>query len=312
MHFDAWCATGARIRLGGHDVFVRSEGTGDTILFLHGFPTSSLDFAGAVTTLKNSFRCLTFDFLGFGNSDKPDSTYSYQQQTDLACAVAEHYGVSQAFVVAHDYGVSVGQELLARHAEGRLPFALAGITFMNGGLTPSLHRPLLVQRLLASPIGFALAPLLVNRLTLRRSLGRIMHTPEALDIEEHWKAIAMRGGPNRMPALLGYIRERRMFAERWSSAMRNATVPLSFAWGLRDPISGPHMLEWARSIRPDAAVLALDEAGHYPQLEQETEVTTFVKKVALLALEGAFAQASTIASGGAAPDPTRFSEPPKE
>ncbi len=283
MRFETWCATGRRVRLGENDIFVRSEGTGDALLFLHGFPTSSLDFAGTAARLKDSFRCLTFDFLGFGNSDKPSGPYTYQRQADLACSVAMHHNVSRAFVVAHDYGVSVGQELLARHAEGTLPFSLAGVTFMNGGLTPSLHRPLVVQRLLASPVGTVLAPLFVNRLTLRRSLARIMHKPETLDINEHWKAIALRNGTSRMPALLSYIRERRTFSSRWRDAIRDAVVPLSFAWGLRDPISGAHMLDWVRDLRADARVLALDQAGHYPQLEQESQVSEFIKKVVLSA-----------------------------
>jgi pimeloyl-ACP methyl ester carboxylesterase len=184
-------------------------------------------------------------------------------------------------VVAHDYGVSVGQELLARHDEASLPFTLAGMVFMNGGLTAALHRPLIVQQLLASPCGEWLAPLFVNRLTLHRSLARIMHKPEAIDIDEHWKGIAARDGAKRIPALLGYIRERRMFRERWGSALQNTKVPLAFAWGLRDPISGAHMLDWVREVRPDAEVLALSDAGHYPQLEQEVRVAAFVKHIAL-------------------------------
>ncbi len=267
--------------MGSHQIFVRSEGSGPTLLFLHGFPTSSLDFAGMVLRLKCSFRCLTFDFLGFGNSDKPSVTYHYKEQANLACAVAKHHDVGRAFVVAHDYGVSVGQELLARSDEASLPFALAGMVFMNGGLTPTLHRPLIVQQLLASPLGEWIAPMLVNRLTLRRSLARIMRKPETLDIDEHWKAIAAREGTKRMSALLGYIRERRTFSDRWSGALQNTKVPLAFAWGLRDPISGAHMLEWVRTIRPDADILALADAGHYPQLEQESRVTDFVNKLAL-------------------------------
>lgn len=285
MNFDSWCASGERVRLGEHHIFVRSEGRGPTLLFLHGFPTSSLDYVGTVKRLASSFRCLTFDFLGFGNSDKPAPPYSYQAQTDIACAVMRHFVARSAFVVAHDYGVSVGQELLARHADGTLPFALNGVVFMNGGLTPTLHRPILVQRLLASALGPVLAPLLLNKRTLRRSLARIMHKPAMLDIEQHWPAIAARSGLQRLPALLRYIRERRDFASRWTTALERTSVPLSFAWGMRDPISGAHMLEWAARLRPDAQRLELGDAGHYPQLEEEAAVAAFIAKVATLACE---------------------------
>ncbi len=51
-------------------------------------------------------------------------------------------------VLAHDYGDSVAQELLARHYEGR--FQMASCVFLNGGLFPETHRPTLVQKLLLS------------------------------------------------------------------------------------------------------------------------------------------------------------------
>lgn len=62
----------------------------------------------------------------------------------------EHLRVDQpVHVLAHDYGDSVAQELLARHYEGR--FHMASCVFLNGGLFPETHRPALVQKLLLSP-----------------------------------------------------------------------------------------------------------------------------------------------------------------
>mgnify|MGYP000237548780 CR=1 FL=1 len=41
------------------------------MLMVHGFPTSSLDFAPLVAELKTDFRVCTLDFPGYGLSDKP-------------------------------------------------------------------------------------------------------------------------------------------------------------------------------------------------------------------------------------------------
>ena len=60
------------------------------------------------------------DFLGFGASDKPaDHDYSLLEQADLVEALWAQEGVDETALVAHDYAVSVAQELLARARRGR-------------------------------------------------------------------------------------------------------------------------------------------------------------------------------------------------
>ena len=49
-------------------------------------------------------------------------------------------------------------------------------------------------------------------------------------------------------------------------------MPLAFVWGMLDPISGAHMAERIRERRPDAAFLALEDVGHWPQLEAPERV----------------------------------------
>jgi pimeloyl-ACP methyl ester carboxylesterase len=56
-------------------------------------------------------------------------------------ALLAHMGVSEVHVLAHDYGDTVGQELLARHNErakaGDSTLSLKSICFLNGGTSPA-------------------------------------------------------------------------------------------------------------------------------------------------------------------------------
>ena len=94
--------------------------------------------------------CSQSDFLGFGASDKPtEHAYSIVEQADI-----EESGRSKGsrtHVVAHDYAVSVVQELLARRAEGTLSTQIARVHLLNGGVYPDLHRPEPVQTALLDP-----------------------------------------------------------------------------------------------------------------------------------------------------------------
>jgi pimeloyl-ACP methyl ester carboxylesterase len=145
---------------------------------------------------------------------------------------------------------------------------------LNGGLNPALHRARTIQKLLASPLGPLLAPLVTKR-SFARSLHAIFVRPERIDIDAHWAALEQNGGRAVVPRLLRYMDERRRKADRWIGALVKTDVPLSFFWGLRDPVSGAHMLEWARRARPDASFTAL-EVGHYPQLEAPEDFTAWL------------------------------------
>jgi pimeloyl-ACP methyl ester carboxylesterase len=141
-----WWSSGepVTVRLGGvgRTIFIRRIGTGPTITMLHGFPGSSHDWAKLAPVLAQRHALLLPDFLGFGASEKPaEHSYSIHEQADLVEALWALEGIASTGILAHDYGLSVTQELLARRAEGALGVDLAAVHMLNGGLYPDLARP---------------------------------------------------------------------------------------------------------------------------------------------------------------------------
>ncbi|MCY1361885.1 hypothetical protein D9M69_485760 [compost metagenome] len=170
-------------------------------------------------------------------------------------------------MLAHDYGDSVAQELLARHEEGR--FAMASCVFLNGGLFPETHRPVLVQKLLLSPLG-PLFGRLFDRRRLAASFARIFGPatqPGEAELDAFWTLIAHNDGPAVMHRLIRYMPERRQQRERWVAAMQATRVPLRVIDGAVDPISGAHMVARYRELVAGADTVLLDGIGHYPQVE---------------------------------------------
>ncbi len=86
------------------------------VLLIHGFPTCSWDWTPLWPKLEENFNLAAIDMLGFGLSQKPsDHDYKITQQADFMEGFLEANHISKAHIVAHDHGVSVAQELLARH-----------------------------------------------------------------------------------------------------------------------------------------------------------------------------------------------------
>jgi len=275
---DEWWAGGRRRDDG---VFTRADGDPDApaVTWLHGFPTSSWDWAPLLAALGPGRRDVTLDFLGFGASAKPRGhDYRLVEQADLVEAVWRAHGVRETALVAHDYGVSAAQELLARRRDGTLSVTLTAVTFMNGGLFPHLHRPIRIQKLMAGPLGPALA-----RLTSERRFSAALREVMAVDpgdaeLHEHWRAFSRDHGNRNVHRLLGYIAERRIHEDRWVGALVEDDLPKRFVWGPEDPVSGTHVLPTIRERMPDATVHVLDGIGHYPQLEATDRVAAVLGK----------------------------------
>jgi len=252
-------ASGIRLR-------VTDVGSGPVVLFLHSALLSRRTWDRVQELLAPSFRVVALDLPGFGASAKPrDHRYSISAAADAVEALWRHHGVERTVVAAHDYSVSIAQELLAR-SDGRL----AAVVFMNGGLYPDLHRPTRGQQALLDPEhGAALAAAVTEEGFVRGIDGtwgeRVPFDGRAAT--EMYRSMAERDGVSLMHALLHYVADRREHAERWATAIDDTAVPLAFVWGDLDPVSGAHMIERVEQRRPDARIVRLADAAHWPPLE---------------------------------------------
>ena len=276
---DRWWDEGERVALdvGGVErgVFVRRMGDGAPLTLLHGFPSSSHDWAKVAPALAERHALLIPDFLGFGASDKPaDHDYSLTEQTDLVEALWAREGVAATALVAHDYGVSVAQELLARRADGALGVDLASVALLNGGLYPDVHRPQPTQEALLDPEqGPQLAAAIDEELFVMSLRPTFPDDYDATaDSAEIWRSMERDDGIRLVHKLIRYMVDRRENEARWVGALEGTGVPLRFVWGMLDPVSGAHMAERIRERRPDAPLVPLDDVGHWPQLEAPERV----------------------------------------
>jgi pimeloyl-ACP methyl ester carboxylesterase len=274
VSLDDWRAAGGTFGWRGHDIFARVSGAGAPLLLLHGFPTASWDWSPLWAPLVAAgYRVMALDMIGYGLSAKPrDFDYSIHTQADLIQAFLAREGVTRLRVLAHDVGDTVLQELLARQRGGAAVARIEAACLLNGGLFPETHRARVSQKLLASRLG----PLLAARTTYARfaaSMRGVCARPLSDDdVETMWELVRAGDGLRVMPALIGYIAERRANRARWVGALVGADVPVRLVAGLDDPVSGAHMVARYRELVPRADVVELPGVGHYPQIEAPGQV----------------------------------------
>lgn len=264
-----WKDDGRFIDHRGDKIFVLDTNShpGRSIFILHGFPSSSFDWHLVVPELAKRARVVTFDFLGYGLSDKPDRAYSIFEQTDLAMAVAADCGIETCVLVSHDMGDTVAAELLMRQSEGALDFSVERSILTNGSIFIDMAQLSTGQQFLLSLPDDRLAePLGLDgmRPGLRETFG--IQPPDA-EIDAMVELIRNNGGDQLLPRLIRYIEQRRTNQERFTMGLVSFGGPMTALWGELDPIAVVAMTDRLLELRPDTEVERWADVGHWPSLE---------------------------------------------
>jgi pimeloyl-ACP methyl ester carboxylesterase len=274
----AWSDTGRHVEAGGHRLFVVERGQGPVLVLVHGFPTSSYDYRRLMELLAERFRCIAFDFPGYGLSDKPEAySYSLFQQADAMEALLRALAIDEAQVLCHDMGTSVLCELLARQDEGRLGFRLTHVTFTNGSMLQWRADLTTFQKLLASNETLLQAMELCAVIpdAMVPGLRSLTRRPDAITADDEVvirELLVHADGHLRLPAVAGYMRERYVHKERWIGALTRNAGKVSLIWAAGDPIANLAMGRELHALLPAAPYLELEGVGHFLIFEDPERV----------------------------------------
>jgi pimeloyl-ACP methyl ester carboxylesterase len=104
-------ANGARI----HYV---DEGTGPTLLFLHGNPSWSFQWRDLIGALRNDYRCVALDYPGFGWSDAPPGFgFTAREESLVVEAFVDRLALRDVTLVMQDWGGPIGLGFAERRPE---------------------------------------------------------------------------------------------------------------------------------------------------------------------------------------------------
>lgn len=124
-----------------------SGGDGRPVVLIHGWPLSSQAWASQVPVLQAAgFRVVAYDRRGFGQSDQPESGYSYDVLADDLERVMDQCGLQDVTLVGFSMGGGEVARYIARHGEARLhsvvfasavpPYLMNSADNPEGPLTP--------------------------------------------------------------------------------------------------------------------------------------------------------------------------------
>src|SRR5271154_175414 len=102
-------------------IFYKDWGTGQPIVFSHGWPLSADDWdAQMLFFLHRGYRVIAHDRRGHGRSTQVSEGHDMDHYADDLAALTAHLGLKDAIHVGHSTGGGEVTRYLARHGETRV------------------------------------------------------------------------------------------------------------------------------------------------------------------------------------------------
>jgi len=271
MNLESWQKSGQYFEYQQYQIFYKDSGESDkpVLVCLHGFPASSWDWHKVWTPLRNQYRVIAIDMLGFGFSDKPKNhAYSVNEQANVLVSLLNSKHIQAYHLISHDFATLVAQALLTKQHASKAPKMLS-LFAMSGSIFPELSNPRLIQKLLISPVGCVISRLITKKLfykSLKAVYGK--HTqPDEEGLAQYWQLMCFKQGHKISHKLSFFLRDRIQYGEQWKTAWQQTNVPICYVAGDDDPMYGKSGLSKLKALSVHKNIISLPNMGHFPHVE---------------------------------------------
>jgi len=251
------------------------EGEGPPLLLCHGNPTWSFLYRNIVIGLRDRFRCIAPDYLGFGLSDRPSGFgYKVDEHARVVGEFVDHLGLDGYLSMGQDWGGPVSMALNVERA-GRVRGVVLGNTWFWP--TDTLTTKIFSWVMSSPPLQYAI--LQRNFFVEQMIPAGTQHRPTA-EVMEHYRAVQpspdARKGVAEMPKqIMAAHPLLARLAEEVPAKL--GSKPALFVWGMKDFAFRPGpTLPHMRAAFPDHVLVELPSAKHFIQEDAPDQIAAAI------------------------------------
>jgi pimeloyl-ACP methyl ester carboxylesterase len=259
-------------------------GEGPTVVLMHGFPDNQHLYDRVAPSLGESFRTITFDFVGWGASSQPPADYEYTAEAlraDLE-AVLAYFGPSRVVPVVHDASGWPGIDWALDNEGAVSALVLLNTTYyaLEGIAPPYVIRALSSSDLRPTFLEAVGADELMTRATFRAQVGEFFSDADArtkyLPVFEASIGKARAG----LIGLTGSLQSTVLARNGELDRMRAFSRPVTVAFGKDDPFLNVKVAQDFAEVFQGSKLVLIPSANHYVQLDQPDAVIDVIRAAA--------------------------------
>ena len=250
----------------GHRIFYVEAGRGDPVVLLHGMGGEGARWMPTIEGLAPHFRIIAPDQIGFGQSDKPLTSYHSGVFAGFLAGFMKAIAVPKATLIGQSMGAGVALYLAVHHQEMVERLVLVNGVGFRMASDPPAPPPNWHARQIANAGTLEESREYLEKLYYKHGLvtdalveqNLILRLRSAYTIESMQTANA-RG--------LGGVNE---------EELRSIKAPTLLVWGMNDPLSPVAKADQLNAAIKRSRKVLIDKAGHFPFLEHPDKFNQIV------------------------------------
>lgn len=269
--------TRSYITVDGVRLAYEEYGEGQPIVFIHGFPASSYSWRHVATGLSSNNRCVCFDLMGFGYSDKPrNADYSLDRQAELILAAVEQMGLQSVTLVGHSIGGGICLSAMRRLGADQ---TLVSRLVLVNSVCYAQRLPWFMLALTVPWLPHLLMYLMPERWGFKALEGWMYHRDNGMSHEAMTEYVDRLQSPGAHEAMISVVKSIwPKDVDALVASYGSIGVPTLIIWGMQDRVIpftfGARLLFDIRG----SAILLINTCAHCPQEETPEEVKNALRK----------------------------------
>lgn len=265
------------VAIDGHTVHYVDEGSGPTLLLLHGNPTWSFVYRDVIRTLRKEFRCVGLDYPGFGLSTaRTGYRFLPEEHAQVVTAFIDALDLTGVTLVAQDWGGPIGLATVEHR-----PAAFEGLVLANTWawpITGDLHFEVF-SHLMGGPLG----RLLISRFNLFVNAmipaGHRLRKPTAVEMVHYRQALPTPGRRDASAVLPRRITASRAFLADVEAGLADvASLRALIVWGDADfAFRAKERRRWEQ-VFADHHTVIVKGAGHFVQSDAPEQFAAAIRE----------------------------------
>jgi pimeloyl-ACP methyl ester carboxylesterase len=239
-----------------------------TVVFGHGLLFSGWMFSAQIDALRDTYRCVTIDWRGQGDSPPPADGYDMDTLTTDAIALIEHLGTAPVHYVGLSMGGFVGQRIAARRPE-----LIRSLVLLDTSADPEDPASARKDRLLANIFRLVgIGP--VRNQTMKLMFGpTFLADPNSEPIIAEWvRRLAQCDRGAIRQAVMGVANRNGVLGE-----IGAITAPTLVVVGDHDAATPPERSRTIAGAIPGARLEIVANSGHSSTVEQPAALTSLIQ-----------------------------------
>lgn len=253
-----------RITVNGVSLAIETRGSGQAVVFIHGFPLDRTIFRHQLDSL-SGFRRIGFDLRGMGQSDAPDLGYSMATYADDLAGLLDALGEEQVVLCGLSMGGYVAFEFLRRYRKRVRGLILLDTRAEADSAEGRKSRDALVVRVREQGAVAAAEAM----------LPRFFSSGVPSEIIESVRNMILR---TPVPGLIGALTAMRDRPDSSGLLPTLIGLPTLVIVGEEDAITPPIISRGMAAAIPEARLMEVSGAGHLPCAEQPVLTTRAMLK----------------------------------